>query len=127
MQSIALLSEERKDLIRLMKRERKPSRRLRMHIVVLASDGYSPTQISRVLFCSRTTLYAIVGRFLREGQEAAFWDRKRRGPRPLLDESALRRIEMLVERESPTLSRVGCAHAGVVLLWCCSSLESEPS
>jgi putative transposase len=101
MQSIALPSKERKELIGLMKRERRPSRRLRMHIVVLASDGHSPTQISRVLFCSRTTVYAIVGRFLREGQ-AVFWDRKRRGPRPLLDESALRRIETLVERKSPT-------------------------
>ena len=46
MQSITLPSKERKELIRLMKRERRPSRRLRMHIVVLASDGYSPTQIS---------------------------------------------------------------------------------
>ncbi len=101
MQSITLAPKERKTLIGRMKRERKPSRRLRMHIVVLVADGYSPTQISRVLFCSRTTVYAIVGRFLREGQ-AAFWDRKRRGPRPLLDESALRRIETLVERESPT-------------------------
>ncbi len=62
MQSITLLSEEHKELIRLMKRERKPSHRLRMHIVVLASDGYSPTQISRVLFCSRTTVYAITHR-----------------------------------------------------------------
>ena len=101
MQSIALLSKERKELIVRMKRERKPSRRLRMHIVVLASDGYSPTHISRVLFCSRTTVYAITRRFCGEGQ-AAFWDRKRTGPRPLLDESALRRIETLVERESPT-------------------------
>ncbi len=122
MQSIALLSKERKELIRRMKRERKPSRRLRMHIVVLAAEGYSPTQISRVLFCSRTTVYAITRRFLGEGQ-AAFWDRKPRGPRPLileprgprplileprgprpliLDESALRRIETLVEEESPT-------------------------
>jgi DNA-binding CsgD family transcriptional regulator len=101
MQSITLLSEEHKELIRLMKRERKPSHRLRMHIVVLASDGYSPTQISRVLFCSRTTVYAIIHRFCREGR-AAFYDRKRRGPRALLDESAQKRIETLVEEDSPT-------------------------
>ena len=31
MQSIALLSEEHKELIVRMKRQRKPSRRLRMH------------------------------------------------------------------------------------------------
>jgi hypothetical protein len=56
MQSIALLSEERKELIRLMKRESRPSRRLRMHVVLLAADGYSPTHVSRVLFCSCTTV-----------------------------------------------------------------------
>ena len=47
-----------------MKRESKPSRRLRMHIVVLVADGYSPTQIARILFCSRTTVYTLVERFL---------------------------------------------------------------
>lgn len=64
MQSIILTPEQRKDLIRLMKRETKPSRRLRMHIALLASDGFSPTQISRVLYCSRTTVYALVERFV---------------------------------------------------------------
>ena len=47
MQSIALLSEEHKELIVRMKRERKPSRRLRMHIVLLASEGYLATKIVR--------------------------------------------------------------------------------
>ena len=57
MQSIILTPEQRKDLIRAMKRETKPSsRRLRMHIALLASDGFSPAQISRVLYCSRTTV-----------------------------------------------------------------------
>jgi putative transposase len=115
MQSITLLSEEHKELIRLMKRERKPSHRLRMHIVVLASDGYSPTQISRVLFCSRTTVYAIIHRFCREGR-AAFYDRKRRGPRALLDESAQKRIETLVEEDSPT------EHGWLRSRWSCSVL-----
>jgi putative transposase len=101
MQSIAPLSNERKELIRLMKRERKPSRRLRMHIVLLASKGYSPTEISRTLFCSRTTVYAIVGRFIREGQKA-FNDRKRRGPAPLLNGSAQKLIEELTEERLPT-------------------------
>ena len=55
--SITLAPKERKTLIRRMKRERKPSRRLRMHIVVLVADGYSPTRIARVLFCSRTTFF----------------------------------------------------------------------
>ena len=53
MQSIALLSKERKERILRMKRERKPSRRLRMHIVLL--------------FCSRTTVYAVAHRFVGEG------------------------------------------------------------
>ena len=101
MQSTALLSEERKDLIRLMKRESRPSRRLRMHVVLLAADGYSPTHISRVLSCSRTTVYALVDRFAKEGR-AAFCDRKRRGPAPLLDDSTHERIETLVEEHSPT-------------------------
>ena len=56
MQSITIAPEERKDLIQEMKRETKPSRRLRMHIVLLASEGLSPTEIARVLICSRTTV-----------------------------------------------------------------------
>jgi putative transposase len=84
-----------------MKRERQPSRRLRMHIVLLASDGLSPTQICRVLFCSRTTVYALVARFVR-GKRAAFFDRRRRGPKPSLDDSANERIERLLEEESST-------------------------
>lgn len=84
-----------------MKREAKPSRRLRMHIALLASDGRSPTEIARVLFCSRTTVYAVVSRFLREGR-AAFDDRARRGPKPLLGKEVDERIEHLLEGDSPT-------------------------
>jgi putative transposase len=101
MQSITLTPKERKELIVRMKRERKPSRRLRMHIALLAADGHHPTSIARVLYCSRTTVYAVVGRFVGEGQ-AAFEDRKRRGPKPLLDQSAHERMEELVEEEMPT-------------------------
>ncbi len=57
MQSIILAPQQRKDLIRQMKRETKPSRRLRMHIALLAADGFSPTPISGALYCSRTTVY----------------------------------------------------------------------
>jgi transposase len=113
MQSITLAPGERKTLIRRMKRESKPSRRLRMHIVVLLADGYSPTRIARVLFCSRTTVYTIVERFLREG-EASFFDRKKRGPRTLLDEAVLERIEALVEEHSPT------EHGWLRSRWSCS-------
>jgi putative transposase len=101
MESISLTPQQRKDLIIEMKRERKPSRRLRMHIVLLTSDGRSPTEIARVLFCSRTTVYAIASRLLREGR-AAFDDRRRRGPRPLLGGAANERVERLLEEESPT-------------------------
>src|ERR687897_1456746 len=80
MENITIVPQQRECLISEMKRERRPSRRLRMHIALLASDGLSPTEISRVLFCSRTTVYALVSRFLREGL-AAFDDRRRRGPR----------------------------------------------
>ncbi len=100
MQSIVITSSERKELIREMKRERIPSRRLRMHIALLASDGLSPTEISGVLFCSRTTVYAIVSRFSREGR-AAFDDRHRRGPEPLLGKEADERVEKLLEVDSP--------------------------
>ncbi len=62
MLSIALTSAERKELIVGMKRERKPSRRLRMHIVLLTSDGHRPARIARVLYCSRTTVYAVAYR-----------------------------------------------------------------
>ena len=118
MQSIALLSKERKDLIRLMKRERRPSSRLRMHIVLLVADGYSPTHICRILFCSRTTVYAITHRFCREGQ-AAFYDRQKRGPRALLDESAQKRIETLVEEHSPM------EHGWLRSRWSCSVLVAQ--
>lgn len=114
MQSITLGSNERKDLIREMKRERKPTRRLRMHIVLLASDGYSPVRIARVLFCSRTTIYAIVARFATEGR-AAFADRKRRGPRSLLDESAHQQIEALLEEGWPSAHGWLRALAGAAL------------
>jgi putative transposase len=83
-----------------MKRESKPSRRLRMHIVLLACDGRSPTEIARTLFCSRTTVYSVFERFMHEGQ-AAFEDRKRRGPTPLVDDSAQGLIEELTEEALP--------------------------
>lgn len=101
MESITIAPEERKDLILRMKRESRPSRRLRMHIILLASEDRSATEIARTLFCSRTTVYAIVGRFIQEGQ-AAFDDRKRRGPAPLVKDSARKLIEELTEAALPT-------------------------
>ena len=116
MESITLAPQERKDLIVGMKRESKPSRRLRMHIVLLVSDGYRPTQIARVLFLlQRTTLYAVAYRFAGEGQEA-FDDRQRRGPKPLLDDPASERIERLVEEELPI------SHGWLRSRWSCSLL-----
>ena len=71
-----------------------------MHIVLLCAEGRSPTEIARVLFCSRTTVYAVVSRFVQE-EQAAFDDRKRRGPNPSLEGLANEYIERLVEEESP--------------------------
>jgi len=118
MQSITLTSAERKELIVGMKREIKPSRRLRMHIVLLASDGHRPARIARVLYCSRTTVYAVAYRFVREGR-AAFEDRGRRGPRPLLDRSACERIEALVEEQTPI------AYGWLRSRWSCSLLTLQ--
>ena len=118
MQSITLTPKERKTLIRRMKRERRPSRRLRMHIVLLASDGYRPTQIARVLFCSRTTVYAVAHRFVGEGH-SAFDDRQQRGPQPLLDQPANERIERLVEEELPA------SHGWLRSRWSCKLLAVE--
>jgi putative transposase len=118
MQSITIASSERKALIQKMKRERRPSRRLRMHIVLLFAEGRSPTEIARVLFCSRTTVYAVVARFIRE-EQAAFNDRKRRGPKPLLGELANEYIERLVEQESPT------EHGWLRSRWSCKLLAVE--
>jgi hypothetical protein len=56
--------------------------------------------ILRCVFCSRTTVYAVAARFVRH-KRAAFLDRRRRGPKPSLEESANKRIERLVEEESP--------------------------
>ena len=89
-----------------------------MHIVLLAAEGRSPTEIARILFCSRTTVYAVVGRFLREGR-AAFDDRKRRGPKPLLEELASEYIERLVEEDSPT------EHGWLRSRWSCKLLALE--
>lgn len=107
MQNIALASKERKELISLTKRESKPSSRLRMHIGLLASDGYSPTHICRVLFCSRTTVYSITRRFCWAGRVAfhdrqeRFWtSRRERGSRHWWKRIRLRSMD-------------GCAHAGV--------------
>jgi putative transposase len=118
MQSITLASEERKNLIRKMKCERRPSRRLRMHIVLLCADGRSPTEIARVLFCSRTTVYAVAARFIREGR-TGFDDRKRRGPEPSVGEPASEYIEGLVERGSPT------EHGWLRSRWSCKLLAVE--
>src|SRR3712207_6080490 len=118
MQSITLASEERKNLIQKMKRERRPSRRLRMHIVLLCAEGRSPTEIAQILFCSRTTVYAVVDRFIRE-EQAAFNDRKRRGPKPLLERPANEYIERLVEEESPT------SHGWLRSRWSCKLLAVE--
>jgi transposase len=101
-----------------MKRERRPSRRLRMHIVLLASDGRSPTEIARVLFCSRTTVYAVVARFVGD-KRAAFLDRRRRGPGSLVDESANERIGRLLEEESPV------EHGWLRSRWSCKLLAVE--
>jgi len=120
MRSITLAPEQRKDLVRTMKREMKPSRRLRMHIALLASDGFSPTQISRVLYCSRTTVYALLERFVEgEGRMSAFDDRARRGPKPLLGEPTEEHVERLVEEESPT------EHGWLRSRWSCKLLAVE--
>jgi transposase len=116
MQSIALTSAERKELIVGMKRERKPSRRLRMHIVLLASDGHRPARIARALYWfAHHRLRGCAYRFVREGR-AAFEDRGRRGPRPLLHRSACERIEALVEEQRPI------AYGWLRSRWSCSLL-----
>ena len=113
MENITIAPQVRKSLIIEMKREAKPSRRLRMHIALLASDGRSPTEIARVLFCSRTTVYAVVSRFVGQGR-AAFDDRRPRGPRPLLREEANERLEKLLEEDSPI------EHGWLRSRWSCS-------
>lgn len=89
-----------------------------MHIVLLCAEGRSPTEIARVLFCSRTTVYAVAGRFIQE-EQAAFNDRKMRGPKPLLGQPANEYIERLVEQESPT------DHGWLRSRWSCKLLAVE--
>jgi transposase len=101
-----------------MKRERKPSRRLRMHIALLASDSLSPTEIARVLFCSRTTVYAVASRFSREGR-AVFDDRRRRGPKPLIGKEEGERVERLIEEDSPV------EHGWLRSRWSCKLLSLQ--
>lgn len=118
MENITIAPQVRKRLISEMKREAKPSRRLRMHIALLASDGRSPTEIARVLFCSRTTVYAVVSRFVREG-EAAFDDRHKRGPEPSLGKEADERVEKLLEEDSPA------THGWLRSRWSCKLLALQ--
>ncbi len=89
-----------------------------MHIVLLCADGRSPTEIARVLFCSRTTVYAVVARFIRE-EQAAFNDRKMRGPKPLVGQPASEYIERLLEQDSPT------EHGWLRSRWSCKLLAVE--
>ena len=89
-----------------------------MHIVLLCADGRSPTEIARVLFCSRTTVYAVAARFIRE-EQAAFNDRKMRGPEPLLGEPASEYIERLLEEDSPL------EHGWLRSRWSCKLLAVE--
>lgn len=89
-----------------------------MHIVLLSAEGRSPTEIARALFCSRTTVYAVVSRFVQK-EQAAFDDRKRRGPKPLLEGLANEYIERLVEEESPT------SHGWLRSRWSCELLAYE--
>ena len=118
MQNITITPSERKRLIAEMKRERKPSRRLRMHIALLASDGLSATEISRALFCSRTTVYAVASRFVGE-ERAAFDDRKRRGPKPLLGAEESERMEHLLEEQSPV------EHGWLRSRWSCKLISLQ--
>jgi hypothetical protein len=68
---------------------------------VLGANSRSPTEISPTLLCWRTTVYSIVDRFIGEGR-ATFDDRKKRGPVPLVDDSAQELIEGRTEEALPT-------------------------
>jgi hypothetical protein len=57
--------------------------------------------LPRPLLLLSTTVYAVVSRFVRE-ERAAFDDRGRRGPKPLLEDAANEYIGRLVEEEPPT-------------------------
>lgn len=89
-----------------------------MHIALLASDGLSPTEIARVLFCSRTTVYAVASRFIREGR-AVFDDRRRRGPKPLIGKDEGERIERLIEEQSPV------EHGWLRSRWSCKLISLQ--
>lgn len=118
MDSINLIEQKRKDLIRRMKRETKPSRRLRMHIVLLTVDNFTPTEISQALYCSRSTVYEVAQRFVQLGEEV-FDDQSPRGPDPALDESTRKRLEALVEHETPR------EHGFNRSRWTCSVLAAQ--
>jgi putative transposase len=63
-------------------------------------------------------VYAVVSRFLREGR-AAFDDRGRRGPRPLLTNAADERVEKLLEEDSPA------EHGWLRSRWSCKLLALQ--
>lgn len=93
-----------------------------MHITLLASDGFSPTEISRLLYCSRTTVYALARRLVAGGgftDGEIFNDCGRRGPKPLLKKPTEEYMERLVEEKSPT------EHGWLRSRWSCKLLAVE--
>ena len=89
-------------------------------VCVLVADKLKAAEIAAVLYCSRTTVYAVAQRFSKQ-KEKAFDDRTPRGPVPSLDASACQRLEHLVEQEVPrehgfNRSRWTCAVLAAQLL-----------
>ena len=80
--SIALGGSQRKRLLRVYRKDPDPQVRLRAHIILLLSDGWTWAAVTAVLFCSTATVTRWKARFESGGVEALLGER--RGRRPAL-------------------------------------------
>jgi Homeodomain-like domain len=97
-----------------------------MHIVLLASDGLSPTQIARVLFCSRTTVYAQSRPASSGRSEPPFSTAEGEARNPRSESRPTSASSVWWKRGRPLLM-VGRAPAGAANSSPWSCLRSEPS
>jgi transposase len=83
---VDLSTEERVQLLGLIRKGKAAARRLtRAHILLLADEGRTDEEIAAVLHTNRSTAERVRRRFVEEGLEAALAERPRPGADPVLD------------------------------------------
>src|SRR4051812_5592540 len=115
--TIALCPDERKTLLDYLRKHPDPHLRLRAHIILLLSDGYTWALITAVLFCSSRTIARWKGRF-DEGRVPALLGLPLGAPRRLAAHRA-DTVVPWVRGSTPPAPSASSAAAGVVRRWRC--------